>query len=133
MLKEFKEFISRGSVIDLAIGVILGGAFNNIVSAFVNYIFMPIVGAILGGINFANLAIHFKSVHIAYGLFIQNIIIFIIMAALLFVFVKAMNELSRDKKKEEIPETELSILKEIRDELKNNTKSTTKTKKDSSK
>lgn len=133
MLKEFKEFISRGSVIDLAIGVILGGAFNNIVSSFVNYIFMPIVGTILGGINFANLAIHFKSVRIAYGLFIQNIIIFVIMAALLFVFVKIMNELSRDKKKEEIPETELSILKEIRDELKNNTKSTTKTKKDSSK
>ena len=88
MLKEFKEFISKGNVVDLAVGVIIGGAFGKIVTSLVNDIIMPLIGVIIGGINFTNLSIKIGESVIAYGSFIQNIIDFLIIAACIFVFVK---------------------------------------------
>lgn len=125
MLKEFKAFISRGNVVDLAVGVIIGGAFGKIVSSLVNDILMPIIGAIIGGVDFSNLTIKIGNASIAYGMFIQNIIDFLIIAFCVFIFVKIVNKLSNLTKKEEqakeekVTETELSVLKEIREELKN--------------
>lgn len=142
MLKEFKEFISKGNVVDLAVGVIIGGAFGKIVSSLVNDILMPIIGVIIGGVDFSNLSIKVGGAKIAYGMFIQNIIDFLIIAFCIFMFVKIVNKLSHLTKKEEaqkeevITETELSVLKEIREELKKSAKavptkkSVTKKKKD---
>lgn len=126
MFKEFKKFISRGNVIDLAVGVIIGGAFSTIVSSLVNDILMPVIGMLLGGINFSSLSITLNDAQIMYGAFIQNVLDFLIIAFCVFLFVKFINELSKighrneSKKetKEEIQETELTILKEIRDVLK---------------
>ncbi len=133
MIKEFKEFISRGNVVDLAVGVIIGGAFSTIVSSLVEDILMPVIGMLLGGINFRNLSIKLGEAKIMYGSFLQHVIDFLIVAFCVFLFVKFINELSRighknDKKKEEkeeIQETELTILKEIRDTLKTNKKQRT--------
>ena len=132
MIKEFKEFISRGNVVDLAVGVIIGGAFGKIVTSLVDNILMPIIGAIIGGIDFSDLSIKVKDATISYGLFIQNIIDFLIVAFCIFLFVKAvnkLNELGKKVKKEEekpdmqvIEEDELSVLKEIRAELKKQNK-----------
>lgn len=131
MIKEFKEFISRGNVVDLAVGVIIGGAFGKIVSSLVNDILMPIIGLLLGGVDFSSLAIKFKDTTISYGMFIQNIIDFLIIAFCVFIFVKIVNKLTNlkkeENKKDDKPvETELSILKEIRDELKKDKKKTNK-------
>ncbi len=128
MLKEFKKFISRGNVVDLAVGVIIGGAFGKIVSSLVNDILMPIIGVIIGGVDFSNLVLKVGNAKIAYGMFIQNVIDFLIIAFCVFMFVKIINKLSNLTKKEEeqkeekITETELSVLKEIREELKKNSK-----------
>lgn len=139
MIKEFKEFISKGNVVDLAVGVIIGGAFGKIVTSLVNDVLMPLIGIVLGGVDFSKLTLTVGEAKIAYGMFIQNIIDFLIIAFCVFIFVKVVNKLSNLKKKEEIKEdkkeepkeTELSILKEIRDELKkNNKKVVTKKKKD---
>ena len=97
MLKEFKEFISKGNVVDLAVGVIIGGAFGKIVTSLVNDIIMPLIGVIIGGINFTNLSIKIGESVIAYGSFIQNIIDFLIIAACIFVFVKFVNKLKKTK------------------------------------
>ena len=132
MLKEFKEFISRGNVVDLAVGVIVGSAFGKIVSSLVDDILMPIIGIILGGIDFSNLVIEFKSAKIAYGMFIQNIIDFLIIAFCVFIFVRLINKLTHLSKKkeeaheEEVTETELSVLKDIYAEIKKQKKSTKK-------
>ena len=133
MIKEFKEFISKGNVVDLAVGVIIGGAFGKIVTSLVNDILMPVIGVILGGIDFSDLVLKVGSAKVAYGMFIQNIIDFLIIAFCVFIFVKVVNKLSNlakkeekeeQEKKEEIKETEISILKEIREELKKNNKKT---------
>lgn len=134
MFKEFKKFISKGNVVDLAVGVIIGGAFGKIVTSLVNDILMPIIGVIIGGIDFSNLTITFKDAKISYGLFIQNVIDFLIIAFCIFLFVKFFNRLSTiklikneddDTKEEQKPiETELSVLKEIRDNM--NKKTTSK-------
>ena len=135
MIKEFKEFISRGNVVDLAVGVVVGGAFGKIVTSLVNDIIMPLVGIIIGGIDFSGLTLKVKDATIAYGSFIQNIIDFLIIAACIFLFVKAINKLTK-KKKEEVKEVvvtkseDVILLEEIRDLLKENKKvKTTKTKK----
>ena len=126
MLKEFKKFISKGNVIDLAVGVIIGGAFGKIVSSLVDDILMPIIGVIIGGVDFSNLSIKVGGAKIAYGMFIQNVIDFLIIAFCVFIFVKLVNKLSHiakiedeDEKKKQV-ETELTVLKEIREELKKN-------------
>ena len=122
MIKEFKKFIARGNVLDLAVGVIVGGAFSSIVTSLVNNIFTPIIGLILGGIDFSNLSITFKDTKIMYGAFIQSIIDFLIVAFCLFLIVRFVNKITTKKKKEEIKEnisSELRVLEEIRDILKN--------------
>ena len=133
-IEEFKKFIARGNVIDLAVGVIIGGAFSSIVTSLVNNILTPILGLILGGVDFSNLSIPFKNTQIGYGAFIQSIIDFLIVAICIFVFVKIVNRLMHLKKEEEnVTEVskksaELETLEEIRDLLKNSNKAS-KTKK----
>ena len=130
MIKEFNEFISKGNVIDLAVGVIIGGAFGKIVTSLVNDILMPIIGVIIGGVDFTNLVFKIGEAKIAYGSFIQNIIDFLIIAFCIFLFVKATNKISNiarkkeekkeDDKKDEV--TEITLLKEIKEELKKQNK-----------
>ena len=129
ILKEFKEFIARGNVVDLAVGVIVGSAFGKIVTSLVNDILMPIIGVILGGIDFTNLTLKFNDATIYYGNFIQNVIDFLIVAFCIFIFVKAINALTekakkKEEKKEEAPvkSDEVILLEEIRDLLKKQTK-----------
>lgn len=121
VLKEFKKFIARGNVLDLAIGVIVGGAFSSIVTSLVNNIFTPIIGLVLGGVDFSNLAITFRDTKIMYGAFIQTIIDFLIVAFCLFIVVKLVNKVNHKKEepKKETKSAELKTLEEIRDLLKN--------------
>ena len=126
MLKEFKKFIARGNVLDLAVGVIVGGAFSSIVTSLVNNIFTPIIGLIVGGVDFSSLSIIFRDTKIMYGAFIQSVIDFLIVAFCLFIVVKAVNKVTH--KKEEKPakpvkSEELKTLEEIRDLLKNDIQS----------
>ena len=127
MIKEFKKFIARGNVLDLAVGVIVGGAFSSIVTSLVNNIFTPIIGLILGGVDFSNLSITFRDAQIMYGAFIQSVIDFLIVAFCLFIVVKVVNKVTAKKeKKEEKKDTksaELKTLEEIRDILKNDIQS----------
>lgn len=127
MLKEFKAFALRGNVIDLAVGVIIGGAFGKIISSLVNDIFMPVIGLILGGLNFNELKYVISPAKgdiaesaILYGSFIQSIIDFVIIAFCIFLFVKLL--MSRKKKEAPAaplaPAPEVVLLEEIRDLLK---------------
>ena len=119
--KEFKEFISKGNIFDMAVGVIIGGAFGKIVTSLVNDIIMPLVGIIIGGLDFTDLTVKVKDATITYGVFIQNVIDFLIVALCIFFVIKAM---SKFKKKEEAPAApkepseEVLLLREIRDSLK---------------
>lgn len=130
MLEEFKTFIMRGNVLDLAVGVVMGGAFSKIVSSLVNDIMMPFLGVIIGGLDFSNLSITFRNAKIMYGSFIQNIIDFLIISFCIFMFVKVINKLTHlkelEKKSEEpkkaSPSEEILLLREIRDELKSQKK-----------
>ena len=129
LINEFKKFIMRGNVIDLAVGVVMGNAFSKIVSSLVNDIMMPIIGIIIGGHDFSNLSITVGTAKIMYGSFIQNIIDFLIIAASIFVFIKIINAIKHKKeetkekeaKKEEPakPSEEILLLREIRDSLQN--------------
>ena len=127
VLKEFKKFIARGNVLDLAVGVIVGGAFSSIVTSLVNNIFTPIIGLILGGIDFSNLSITFRDTKIMYGAFIQSVIDFLIVAFCLFIVVKVVNRVTAKKEKQEekkdTKSAELKTLEEIRDILKNDIQS----------
>ncbi len=119
MLKEFRDFINRGNVIDLAVAVIIGAAFTAIVNSLVNDIIMPIVGVILGGIDFTALAITVGTANITYGNFIQAIINFLIVAFVVFLIVRSINNMT--KKKEAAPAAppaDVALLTEIRDLLK---------------
>ena len=133
MIKEFKEFISKGNVMDLAVGVIIGGAFGTIVTSLVNDIIMPVISLVTGGIDFSGWFISLNGQKyatlaeaeeagasvLAYGKFISAVIYFIILAFIIFLIVKAMNKF-RKKKEEEKPakSDEVKLLEEIRDELK---------------
>lgn len=124
LFEEFKTFIKRGNVIDLAVGVVIGGAFSTIVSSLVNDIIMPLIGVIIGGYDFTKLTIKVGDSTIKYGNFIQNIINFLIIAFCIFMVVKIMNKFLDKHKKEEKKETskksdEVVLLEEIRDVLKN--------------
>ena len=126
IINEFKEFISKGNVLDLAVGVIIGGAFQKIVTSLVNDVFMPILGIVIGGLDFTNLSIKFKDATINYGLFLQNIIDFLIMAFCIFIIIKMFNNIRKKlEHKEEVKEevkpvksNEEILLEEIRDLLK---------------
>jgi large conductance mechanosensitive channel len=95
MLKEFKTFIMRGNVMDLAVGVIIGGAFGKIISSLVTDIIMPLIGLIIGGIDFSGLAFTIANAKVTYGLFINNLIDFIIIALVIFLMVKGINSLQK--------------------------------------
>lgn len=136
MIKEFKEFIHRGNVMDLAVGVIVGGAFSSIVTSLVNNILTPILGIFLGGVDFSGLSITIKDATINYGLFVQSVIDFLIVAFCIFLFVKMINKIMSVGKKEvkeapamPKPKEEVVLLEEIRDLLKKNNTKKTKAKK----
>ena len=95
MFKEFKTFILRGNVMDLAVGVIIGGAFGKIVSSLVADVLMPLIGLIIGGIDFSSLAFTLGSAKVTYGIFINNLIDFIIIALVIFLMVKGLNSLQK--------------------------------------
>lgn len=119
---EFKEFISRGNVVDLAVAVIMGTAFSAIVSSLVGDIIMPLFGTIVGQ-NFSSLSFELNGSSIAYGKFLQAIIDFLIIAFFIFLFTKAINKIRKTKEKEkekEVPKKkdEVVLLEEIRDLLK---------------
>ncbi|HET8817581.1 large conductance mechanosensitive channel protein MscL [Pseudidiomarina aestuarii] len=131
MMQEFKKFAMRGNVVDMAVGIIIGAAFGKIVSSFVADIVMPPIGMLIGGVDFADLAVVLReatadqaAVTIGYGKFIQTLLDFVIIAFAIFMVVKGMNSM---KKKEEAapppappkPTPEQELLTEIRDLLKN--------------
>jgi large conductance mechanosensitive channel len=134
MLKEFKEFISRGSVVDLAVGVIIGAAFTAIVNSLVNDIIMPPIGLLLGGIDFSNFFVVLKGEHlptlkatmdsgavaIAYGQFLNAVIKFLIVAFAIFMLVKQVNRFNRKEAAAAPPppSAEVTLLTQIRDLLK---------------
>lgn len=125
MIKEFKEFISKGNVMDMAVGIIIGGAFTAIVTALVESILMPIIGAISGGKSVADMSIMVGNAAIGYGAFIQAIIDFLLIAWVLFMIIKAINKAKAVAvKEEEAPEepeptpADIELLTEIRDLLK---------------
>jgi large conductance mechanosensitive channel len=121
MLKEFKNFAIRGNVIDLAVGVVIGVAFNAIVTSVVADIFMPIIGLITGGYNFSGLNYTVGNATIAYGKFIQAIFIFVITAFALFLLIKGVNKLKTKEAAKPaepvLPPAEIVLLTEIRDLL----------------
>ncbi len=132
IIKEFKEFISRGSVVDLAVGVVIGAAFGRIVTSMVDGIVMPLVGLALGGVKFSDLAITLREAQVdaagaeiapalvlAYGAFLQTVIDFLLVALAIFLFLKAYNRL-RNATPEAPPEPteDVLLLREIRDSLK---------------
>lgn len=117
----FKEFISKGNVIDLAVGVIIGSAFGKIVTSVVNDILMPLIGAIIGGVNFTSLNVKIGDAVINYGSFIQNVFDFLVIALCVYIFVSIINKIVKKKeepKKEVKKSDEVLLLEEIRDLLK---------------
>lgn len=122
MLKEFKDFALRGNVIDLAVGVVIGVAFNAIIGSLVADIFMPIIGLLTGGLDFSGLTYTYGDTNLTYGKFIQAVFLFILTAFALFLFIKAINKLTRKK----VPPppgpaptpADIQLLMEIRDLLK---------------
>lgn len=129
MWQEFKKFALKGNIIDLAIGVIIGGAFGKIVSSLVNDLIMPIIGILLGGINFKNLEYKLGNVEVKYGLFLQTVVDFLIIATSLFIFIRLITRLKRKKEtaQEEIKmDRQEELLAEIRDLLKSQVHSTEK-------
>lgn len=122
---EFKEFIARGNVMDMAVGVIIGGAFSAITTSLINDIIMPLLGILTGSISFADLSVEIGGAVVTYGNFVQAVLNFLVMAFVVFCLVKAMNSFHR--KKEEVPaepapepepSNEEKLLTEIRDLLK---------------
>lgn len=131
MFREFKEFMMRGNVVDLAVALVIGGAFKKIIGSFVADVLMPPIGMLMGGVNFTDLKYIIKeavgeqaAVTINYGIFIQVIVDFVIVAFAIFMMIKVMNSIK--KKQEEAPTApveaskEESLLGEIRDLLKKN-------------
>lgn len=121
MLNEFKAFISRGSAMELAIGVIMGSTFSAIITSLVNDVMMPFVGMFIG-VDFTSLTITFNDSTILIGNFLQAVVNFVIVGFILFLIVKVMNKLSKPAVEEEVivvEAEELTLLREIRDSLKN--------------
>jgi large conductance mechanosensitive channel len=128
MLKEFKRFAMRGNVIDLAVGVVIGGAFGKIVTSLVNDIIMPPIGLLLAGVDLSSLSITLKqatetteAVTLGYGSFINSIVDFLIIAFAIFMVVKQINRFEKKKEEEKPAKTseDILLLREIRDSLKN--------------
>ncbi len=130
-LTEFKEFALKGNVLDMAVGVIIGGAFKDIVSSLVADIIMPAIGLLMGGVNFTELSYTFNGAVIKYGAFVQKIIDFLIIAMAIFIFIKVVATLTKKRKEEPAPAEppkkadDIVLLEEIRDLLKENAKDET--------
>jgi large conductance mechanosensitive channel len=125
MVKEFKEFISKGNVMDMAVGIIIGGAFTAIVNSLVESILMPLIGVVSGGLSVADMSVTVGNAVIGYGAFLQAIIDFLLVALVLFSIIKAMNKAKaavvKEEPAEEAPEevpADIALLTEIRDLLK---------------
>lgn len=125
-LKEFKAFISKGNIVDMAIGVVIGSSFGKIVTSLVNDIFMPLIGMIIGGLDFSGLVIKVGDATINYGIFIQNVVDFLIVAVCIFLMIKVLakfkkkEEVKEEKKTEDKEDEQVLLLREIRDLLKKN-------------
>ena len=121
-LQEFKDFIAKGNVMDMAVGVIMGSAFGKIVTSVVDDLLMPLIGIVLGGVDFTSLSITIKDAKITYGNLIQNVIDFLIIAICIFFMVKAISKFTKkeEEKVEEEPKKDENVLllEEIRDLLK---------------
>ena len=121
MIKEFREFISRGNVIDLSVALIMGAAFGAIVTSMVDNILMPLVGVLMGGVNFSTLSIKIGDAVISYGMFIQAIVNFFFISVAMFFLVKAANTMTRKQAAAPPPPVvaeDVKLLTEIRDLLK---------------
>ena len=123
LIKEFKEFAMKGNVMDMAIGVIIGAAFGKIVSSLVDDVLMPLVGMIVGKVDFTTLSVKVGEAELFYGKFIQNIVDFLIVAFCIFMVLKGINKMQRKKEEAPAPEapkgpTQEELLTEIRDLLK---------------
>lgn len=119
MLKEFREFATKGNVMELAIGIIIGAAFSAIVTAVVENILMPIIGILTGGVDFKSLAVKVGSAELKYGMFIQAVVVFLIIAFFLFIVVKAMSKLKRESTTDPTPISNTDkLLMDILEELK---------------
>lgn len=123
MWKDFKEFAFKGNVVDLAVAVVIGAAFSAIVTSLVENMITPIIGIIMNGIDFSNLSITYKSATIHYGLFIQSIVDFFIVAGSIFLFIRLLMKFKRKKEEDPVEEVievnvQEELLKEIRDLLK---------------
>jgi large conductance mechanosensitive channel len=123
MWNEFKQFAMKGNVIDLAVGVIIGGAFGKIVTSLVQDVLIPLVGLLLGGVNFTKLSVQFGSAQLKYGLFLQAVVDFFIISFSIFLFIKFLNRFKKKEEKaeaEKVIDTKEELLMEIRDLLKEN-------------
>lgn len=123
MIKEFKEFAMKGSLIDMAVGIIIGAAVSKMVGTLVENILMPIIGVFMGGVNFQDLSIKVGEASIGYGAFIQALIDFIIIAFVIFMILKAINKMKANFEEEKVEEpaedpADIALLTEIRDLLK---------------
>jgi len=123
MIKEFRDFVMRGNVLDLAVAVVMGGAFGAIITSLVNDIIMPLIGVLMGGVDFASLSVTVGDAVIAYGKFIQAIVNFLLIALSLFLVIKSINAMQRKPAKPEeaapaAPPEDIVLLREIRDSLK---------------
>lgn len=118
-VEEFKEFISKGNVLDLAVGVVIGGAFTAIVNSLVNDVIMPLVGIILGGVDFSGLSLQIGEASLAYGNFIQAVINFLLVALVLFSIIKAANKFKKQVEEAPAePSDEVKLLTSIEEQLK---------------
>ncbi len=123
IVKEFREFAAKGNVMDLAVGVIVGAAFGKIVSSLVEDVVMPVLGVLMGGLNFSGLAVNVGSATLKYGKFLQTCLDFLIVAWAIFLVVKLINRLKREEPKPaepNAPPRQEVLLEEIRDLLKKN-------------
>ena len=120
-LKEFREFATKGNVVDLAVGVIIGTAFGKIISSLVADIIMPLIGILIGGVHYEDLVIEVGDAQVTYGKFLQNVIDFIVIAFVIFLMVRVINHFRRQQEKEPKaapPPRQEQLLEEIRDLLK---------------
>lgn len=122
LIKEFKEFAVRGNVVDMTVGVIIGGAFGKIVTSLVEDMIMPLIGVVIGGVDFTSLVFNVRGVDVTYGNFIQQVFNFLIISFCIFIVIKGMNSMKKKEEAVELvlpePTKEEVLLTEIRDLLK---------------
>lgn len=120
LVSEFKEFAMKGSLMDMAVGIIIGAAIGKMVGALVDNILMPLIGSVMGGVDFSTLAAQINGVNVGYGAFIQALIDFTIIAFVIFMLLKMINNMKKSAaEEEEEPTADVVLLTEIRDLLKN--------------